>query len=455
MKDLESPLLIGRYEIVPIALIFCILALLGQLLIVGNTWGQQSEELFDELVNNTLTESATSESQKENETNNQTSSENTNTTIDANSDMTIQNTVPNTIACSSAINPCNGTDGDDTMLGDSGANRMFGGAGQDNIIGYEGDDGMSGGTESDYIVGLTGSDVIFGLEGNDIIFHSTRDEGTSDGARDLIYCGEGFDEVWVNKVTDNDAAYDCELIHEKNETPKWDVDNDGVINRNDNCPEISNNSQMDRDFDGLGDPCDPYPFNSSSRNSKVTVRFDSIKVHSDRDRARGSGEWDLAAYVQGQKVMLTDATTNIVCGSTTGTGNCFELWFAENGKTYHFNKGQGVSVKLEKPEKFPLSIFTVGSEVDGCGRDDFPNTIPNVVTSDRPLDLARITGIQNNINSGTPECLTGDATFPEDDNDTLGLVNKAYSLSAGESSYEVISSNGDFTLRYTISATPP
>lgn len=38
-----------------------------------------------------------------------------------------------------------------------------------------------------------------------------------------------------------------------------DVDGDGVVNEADNCPEVSNDDQLDFDDDGLGDPCDPDP----------------------------------------------------------------------------------------------------------------------------------------------------------------------------------------------------
>jgi hypothetical protein len=310
---------------------------------------------------------------------------------------------------------------------------------------------MTGGADSDIILGNSGSDIMMGLDGNDVLFQSDSYKGTSDGSRDLIYCGDGYDEVWVDKVTDNDAAYDCEVVHEKDESINLDIDNDSVPNRIDNCPTINNNSQMDRDGDGLGDVCDPYPFNSKLRESEVTVRFDSITVHKDRENAaRGSGEWDLAVYVQGHRVMLTDATSNIVC---QGSGTCFELWFAEEGKTYSFDTGTQITIEI--PETFPLSIFTTGSEVDDCGRDSFPKLIPNVVISDRPLDTSRITQMQNEINAWTPKCLTGDAMFPGSDNDNLGLVNQGYDLVPGTESYQVKSSNSDFTLRYTIYIKPP
>jgi Thrombospondin type 3 repeat len=41
--------------------------------------------------------------------------------------------------------------------------------------------------------------------------------------------------------------------------PNPDVDGDGVLNGNDNCPFVANANQNDIDGDGIGDPCDKCP----------------------------------------------------------------------------------------------------------------------------------------------------------------------------------------------------
>jgi len=91
---------------------------------------------------------------------------------------------------------------------------------------------------------------------------------------------------------------------------------------------------------------------------EVKVTFDSITIKNDREgAASGDGEFDLSAFVQGKRVDLTGGTSN-------------RIWDAQEGKTYQFNPGTEITVLL--PEKVPISIFTIGHEVDGCGRVDWP-----------------------------------------------------------------------------------
>jgi hypothetical protein len=171
---------------------------------------------------------------------------------------------------------------------------------------------------------------------------------------------------------------------------------------------------------------------------KVKVTFDSMAVHNDHEGAlSGDGEYDIAVYVQGIKVGLTDA-------SGPGDG----LWDVSSGETVTFNPGTEVTVAI--PSTLPLSVMTVGSEVDGCDRTAFPEDIQDGIL--RVLTLGgALRNIQDEINDGINwiGCkLNG--------NDVLGVINNVYEpTSYGAGSHEEKSDKGDFTLRYTIGVTAP
>jgi hypothetical protein len=186
-------------------------------------------------------------------------------------------------------------------------------------------------------------------------------------------------------------------------------------------------------------------------NVVVTVTFDSITVHNRHDIGSfNDGEYYLVAYVQGKKVDLTHA-------SGPGAG----LWDVSDGETLTF-KQNNVAI-TEIPNNIPLSIFTVGIESDAaaCDKGDYM-TWDNVQAQrfrddpqhiwplfDAPVSEwpTKISKLQKMINS----FLHCAAVF--DDDDTLGTISKIYdppSYGAGAHT-NVVSSNGDFTLRYTIS----
>jgi len=135
-----------------------------------------------------------------------------------------------------------GTIGDDAMNGDGGDNHICGFAGNDRIalsvgndigIGNSGNAIIDGSLGSDTIVG--GSETLPGIgscrapggggdtlngPGDDQIFHDIRDTPlttpaniASDGARDMIDCGTGNDEAWINTSVDGDIAVHCEIVH--------------------------------------------------------------------------------------------------------------------------------------------------------------------------------------------------------------------------------------------------
>lgn len=125
-----------------------------------------------------------------------------------------------TILCPGLL--CFGTDEGDTMVGDDGTNEIFGFGGDDNLSGkdggdfaegFGGDDLVSGGKGNDALAGDTGADKLVGGDGNDKIFHSGANSVDPDGSKDIIDCGAGIDEVWLNQRTDHDTESGCEILH--------------------------------------------------------------------------------------------------------------------------------------------------------------------------------------------------------------------------------------------------
>ena len=173
-------------------------------------------------------------------------------------------------------------------------------------------------------------------------------------------------------------------------------------------------------------------------NVVTVVTFNSITVHNKHEGfASGDGEYKLAAYVQGKKVGLTYA-------SGPGAG----LMDVSNGETLTF-KRSNVAI-TEIPNNVPLSIFTVGHELDACPNDfDFPDNIQQTlpIFFDPGLDWSsEISKYQNHLNS---EWVCHSASGNDDE--ILGTIKEFYDPPGyGERPHIVKSSNGDFTLRYII-----
>jgi len=100
--------------------------------------------------------------------------------------------------------------GDDDLFGGFGSDRVIGGWGSDNVLGEEGDDHkingaiwarLKGGAGSDQIDGGIGMDHLRGGTGKDFL-----DAGNDDGdnRKDRIFGGWGKDELWVDKINNED-----------------------------------------------------------------------------------------------------------------------------------------------------------------------------------------------------------------------------------------------------------
>jgi hypothetical protein len=57
-------------------------------------------------------------------------------------------------------------------------------------------------------------DGLDGGSGDDSLSQSFFEDTQSDGFKDLVDCGPGNDEAWINTSVDHDVAVNCETVHE-------------------------------------------------------------------------------------------------------------------------------------------------------------------------------------------------------------------------------------------------
>lgn len=168
---------------------------------------------------------------------------------------------------------------------------------------------------------------------------------------------------------------------------------------------------------------------------KIKLIFNYIDVCEDHDPylPSGDGEWDLIAYVQGKKIDLTAASGTKEHPDT--------LWDTSSGERCNtrvfFKPGTEVTVNIPfDPEGIrdaqPLSIFTVGSEVDGCLKSNLPAQLDEVIKilSDKGITRpyyadakTKIAKIQSDINAGLNDACLGNV---HNKNDILGVISGFY-----------------------------
>jgi Ca2+-binding RTX toxin-like protein len=109
-----------------------------------------------------------------------------------------------TISCTT--NPCEGTSGPDTLIGNATKNLIDGNPGADYIAGKGGADKLNGNRDNDEVHGggspdnifggkHSDSDSLYGENGNDTIIAV---EEFSPGWPDYIDCGDGTDTAYVD-----------------------------------------------------------------------------------------------------------------------------------------------------------------------------------------------------------------------------------------------------------------
>jgi hypothetical protein len=198
---------------------------------------------------------------------------------------------------------------------------------------------------------------------------------------------------------------------------------------------------------------------------RVNVRFDRITVHNDHEGfASGDGEYQLNAYVQGSLVDLTKLSQWRDAGLTD----------VSSGETVQFNPGNFTGVGIDSLTQ--LTLFTVGSEDDGCGKLPLPGFLQSTVNS-KTLNQTRqqggavVGGVIGGIYGGPAGAAAGKEIGPQlqklsndlttkflgkisckvNANDDIGKIVQTYDPPRfGAGPHTVKSDAGDFTLTYSI-----
>ena len=105
----------------------------------------------------------------------------------------------------SALNPIEGTDGDDRLYGTAEDDLIQAGDGNDTVQGNDGDDVIRGGAGDDKLVGLNDNDTIYGgddndqlsgNEGDDVLYGEDGDDKMAGGnGADILVGGAGKDDM--------------------------------------------------------------------------------------------------------------------------------------------------------------------------------------------------------------------------------------------------------------------
>lgn len=95
-------------------------------------------------------------------------------------------------------NPQLGTDGADSMTGDSTDDALRGLTGADTLLGAGGNDWLSGDYGNDTLNGGQGNDVLLGGRGYDRYEFSTADWQAQPGSRDVIYDSDGQGQIIID-----------------------------------------------------------------------------------------------------------------------------------------------------------------------------------------------------------------------------------------------------------------
>jgi Ca2+-binding RTX toxin-like protein len=139
-----------------------------------------------------------------------------------------------------------GGDGNDAISGGGGDDRILGNAGSDALFGNKGNDIIDGGEDADLIHGGQGNDIIDGGEGNDELFGDLGNDLIRGGTKeDLIVGGDGDDSL------QGGAGEDIILAGLGNDRVSGDEGHDAIAGGNGN-DDLNGNAGNDYVFGNRG-----------------------------------------------------------------------------------------------------------------------------------------------------------------------------------------------------------
>lgn len=183
--------------------------------------------------------------------------------------------------------------------------------------------------------------------------------------------------------------------------PPTDTDGDGVIDSNDNCPNIANPNQTDTDNDGIGDACDSTP----NGNASTIAFFQANDGISGIELYKTDGTTAGTSVVKNIRIGAASSTpanfvklgNKTLFTATDGT-NGFELWVTDgttNGTTLvkDIRTGAASSTPLELTKLGNKVVFTaIGTTA--AGREVW-------VTDGTEAGTTLLRNINTNINVGS------------------------------------------------------
>jgi hypothetical protein len=162
-----------------------------------------------------------------------------------------------------------------------------------------------------------------------------------------------------------DCVEGCPLDHDKTEPgicgcgiPDDDIDADGILDCNDNCPTASNVDQVDSDGNGVGDPCDLGGVFSGS----ISLAWDPIE-----DRPDLIGYRVYVGTTSGDYDRIASASEAAV--TVSGLQTCTDYFLAVKGRAISGRESYGFSNEISGwPRPVILSVdpptLPSGSETD-------------------------------------------------------------------------------------------